>query len=289
MNMKLIREKEHLVLENQGLVYYEVKKLGVTPNSSEYEDIISIGTLGLVKAAITFESLRNIMFATYASKCILNEIFQYYRKSNKYANDIPIDVPVGKDEEGNELTLVETIEHSESNFVEKIVNKETFIQLVSIILNYLEGKTRLAILYRMGGRSQPDIAEKLNISQSYVSRIITKGINKIRNVINHRVHYKEIFSMAIIGDEYRISFSCKDITNFNKIFATILQNLKSVEDLPDFKVNCNKERIVVQILALPESFSFIAQIIQGIDNYSMAFVSNKSTLHAYNTISQEVE
>lgn len=95
--------------------------------------------------------------------------------------------------------------------------------------------------------------------------------------------------MAIVGDEYRISFSSKDISKFNKIFATLLQNLTSTEKLPDFRVNCNKERIVVQIPAHPESFSFIAQIIQEIDDFSMAFVSDKSTLPTGNTVMQKVE
>lgn len=289
MSMKLSSEEEHLVLDNQRLVHYLVQKLGVTPISSEYEDIVSIGKIGLVKAAITFDSSKKITFATYASRCINNEIFMYYRKANKYAKDISIDEPIGNDGEGKELTLGDIIEHSESDFVEKIVHKESFIQLVNIILNYLEEKARLAILYRMGEVSQADIAEKLNISQSYVSRIVTKATNKIRKVVNHQVHYKEVFSMTIVGDEYRISFSSKDISKFNKIFATLLQNLTSTEKLPDFRVNCNKERIVVQVPTHPESFSFIAQIIQEIDDFSMTFVSDKSILPTDNIVMQKVK
>ena len=289
MSMKLSSEKKQFVLENQRLVHYLVQKMGVLPNSSEYEDITSIGTIGLIKAAITFDSSKKINFSTYASKCINNEIFMYYRKTKKYANEVPIDKPIGKDMEGNELTLEDIIEHPKSNFDEEIVNKEAFVQVVNIILNYLKEKDRLVILYRMGQVSQEDIAKSLNISQSYVSRIITKVINKIRKVTNHQVQYKEVFSMAIVGDEYRISFSSKDIRKFNKIFATLLQNLTSTEKLPDFRVNCNRERIVVQIPAHPESFSFIAQIIQEIDDFSMAFGSDKSTLRTNNTVMQKVE
>ena len=84
------------------------------------------------------------------------------------------------------------------------------------------------------------------------------------------------FFMEILGDEYRISFLSRDVNNFNKIFARLLKNLTSVEDLPNFKVNCNKERIIIQIPAEPESFSFIAEIIQEIDNFSISFTSDKS-------------
>ena len=287
--MKLNSEKEHLVLDNQGLVHYIVQKFGEISNPSEYDDLVSIGTIGLIKAAITFDSSKKFTFATYASKCIKNEIFQHYRKAKKYAKDISIYETIGNDEEGKEFTLEDSIEHPGSDFVEKIANKDALIQLVSIVLNYLEGKKRLAILYRMGEVSMTDIAEKLNTYRSDISKTLKKATNQIRKVANDQVHYKEVFSMSIVGEKYRISFSSKDISNFNKIFATLLKNLTSAEKLPDFMVNCNGERIVVQIPAHPESFSFIAQIIQEIDDYSMIFVSDKSTLPTDNTVPQEVE
>ena len=287
--MKLNSEKEHLVLDNQGLVHYIVQKFGGISNPSEYDDLVSIGTIGLIKAAITFDSSKKFTFATYASKCIKNEIFQHYRKAKKYAKDISIYETIGNDEEGKEFTLEDSIEHPGSDFVEKIANKDALIQLVSIVLNYLEGKKRLAILYRMGEVSMTDIAEKLNTDRRDISKTLKKATNQIRKVANDQVHYKEVFSMSIVGEKYRISFSSKDISNFNKIFATLLKNLTSAEKLPDFMVNCNGERIVVQIPAHPESFSFIAQIIQEIDDYSMIFVSDKSTLPTDNTVPQEVE
>ena len=287
--MKLNSEKEHLVLDNQGLVHYIVQKFGEISNPSEYDDLVSIGTIGLIKAAITFDSSKKFTFATYASKCIKNEIFQHYRKAKKYAKDISIYETIGNDEEGKEFTLEDSIEHPGSDFVEKIANKDALIQLVSIVLNYLEGKKRLAILYRMGEVSMTDIAEKLNTHRRDISKTLKKATNQIRKVANDQVHYKEVFSMSIVGEKYRISFSSKDISNFNKIFATLLKNLTSTEKLPDFMVNCNGERIVVQIPAHPESFSFIAQIIQEIDDYSMIFVSDKSTLPTDNTVPQEVE
>lgn len=280
MSMKLSSDKEHLVLDNKNLIHYLLQKLGVTPNSSDYEDIVSIGTIGLIKAAITFDTSRNIAFSTYASRCINNEIFMHYKKANKYANDISIDEPIGDDGKGNKLPLADTIADSKPNFAEKIVEKEEFIKVVSTILNYLEGKHRIVLLYKMADVSQIEIAKKLNIAQSSVSRIQIEATQKIQKIENQPVHYKEVFSMEIVGDEYRISFSSKEISKFNKIFATLLQNLTSVENLPDFKVNYNKERIIIQIPAHPNSFAFVAQIIQEIDDFSMSFVSNKTTVYA---------
>jgi len=289
MSMKLSPENEHLVTDNYRLVYYLVNKMGIKPNSQDYDDIVSIGTMGLIKAAISFDSSKNTTFATYASRCINNEIFMHFRKANKYANDIYIYDVMGDDGKGNVITLGDLIEHPESNFIEKIITDESFIKLISIALNCLEGRKRLVILYKIGEVSQPNIAQKLNISQSYVSRIAQKAIHKIKEIANDNIQFKEVFSMSIVGDEYRISFSSKDITKFNQIFATLLQNLTSAEQLPNFKVNCNKERIVIQIPAHPESFAFIAQIIQKIDDFSMSFVSDKTILPEDNTVIQKPE
>ena len=289
MNMKLNTNQQQMVLDNQRLVHYLVQKLGVAPNYIEYEDIVSIGTIGLIKAVITFDTSKNNTFTTYASRCINNEIFMHFRKANKYASNVSLDAPIGNDGEGNEITLRDKIEYSESNFIEKIINEEAFVQLISIILNYLESKQRLVMLYRIGNISQADIAELLNISRSYVSRIVQKATIKVREAIIQQIHYKEVFSMNIIGDTYKITFASKAVNNFNKIFATLLQNLTSVATLPDFKINCNKERIIIQIPAHPESFSFIGQIIQEIDDFSMEFVSDKNILHVNNDVLQKVK
>ncbi len=277
MSRKLSKDKEYLVLENQKLVHYLVQKLGITPNSADYEDIVSIGTIGLVKSAITFDSSKNATFSTYASRCIKNEIFMYYRKNNKYANNISIDEPIENNEKGNEFTLKNTLVDSNSNFVEKIIVKEEYSKVTKTILNGLKGKERIILLYFMANVPQEEIAKKLNMSQSYVSKIGKNAIQKVRIMEQlPNVHYKEVFFMERIGDAYKISFLSKEVRKFNKIFATLLQNITSVEDLPDFKVDCNKERFIIQIPAHPESFAFIAQIMQEMDNFSMSFVSNKT-------------
>lgn len=289
MEMKLSSENEQLVLENRPLVYYLLSQLGINPRSSDYEDIVSIGTIGLIKAAITFDSSKKISFATYAYKCINNEIFMYYRKANKYANEVSIDEPVKIYESGRELTLSDVIEHPKSNFLEEMLTQEDFIQLVSIILNYLKGKSRLVMLYQMGGWLQEDISKKLNISQSYVSRLIKNSTQEIKKVAERQIHYEKVFFVSSIEDEYKIFFSSKCVSKFYKTFLTFLRNLISAENSSDFKVKCNRKCVVILIPALPESFSFIAQIIQEIDNLSMSFVSKKSTLHENNGALEKVE
>lgn len=283
MNMKLSSDKEHLVLDNQKLVHYLVRKLGVTPNSSDYEDIVSIGTIGLVKAAITFDPSKNFTFSTYASRCINNEILEYYRESNKHVNDISIYEPIGDNGEGKELTIVDTIVDPEFDFVKKIAEKEELTKVVNTVLNCLKGKNRIAFLYLMANVKQIDVAKKLNISRTYVAMIKKEAVQKIQKIQNQHMRFNEVFSMSIVGDKYQISFLSKEVFQFNKMFAKFLQNLTLVEKLPDFKVECNKERIIIQIPAYPESFALIAQIFQKIDDFSMSFVPNKNTVKADDT------
>ena len=278
--MKLSSEQEHLVLENRKLVYYSISKLGIPSYFPDYEDIVSIGTIGLVKAAITFDTSRNINFSTYATKCINNELFIHFRKNNKYENDISIDEVIGDD---NELTLLDTFADPKSDFVEDLIKNEEFTKVIMIILNRLKGLGRITLLYRMAGFSQLLIAKKSNVSRSYIAEIEKQSIKKLKKFISLKSHYKEVFSMGIEGDEYKISFSTKDVSQFNRIFAELLKKQSTINELPDFKVNCNNERVIIQVPAHPDSFSFIAQIIQEIDSFSMKYVSNKSKLYANDT------
>ena len=268
-----LKKQEELVLENRALVYYLVKKLGVSP--SDYDDIVSIGTIGLIKAARTFNESKGTKFATYASRCIENEIFMHYRKERTHANDISLDAPIKNMEGEDGSTLGDIIPDSMEDFTEKIAASETFTKFISIILNLLEPREKVIMLYKIAGIQQRVIAEALNISQSYISRLEKRIVDKVKLHFTDTQQFKEVFSMAIVDDLYRISFSSKDIKHFNEIFATLLQKLTSAETLPNFKVSCNKERIIIQIPAYPESFSFLAQIIQEINDFSLTFVSNK--------------
>jgi len=279
--MKLSAEKEELVSKNMKLIHYVLKRLGVAPNTEMYEDLESIGKIGLIKAAITFDKSKKNTFATYATTCIKNEIYMYFRKIKKQNDETSLDAPIGEDSDGNELTLEDIIEDDNSNFAEEIVNKDDFIKKINILLNCLSGKARIVILYRLGGLTQEQIGQMLRISRSYVCRIERKVNLKIREITNKKTNFKEVFFMDAVGSKYKLTFSTTEVGKFNEIFAKLLPKLVNSADLPEFKVGQNKERIVVQMPADPEAFSFIAQIIQEIDNYTVAYkrtVPEKTTI-----------
>lgn len=274
MIMKLSSEKQNLVLNNQKLVYYMIHKLGIIPNSSEYEDIVSIGTIALVKAAITLDKSKKDAFSTYASRSIKNEILRYFKKKNKYKNEVSMENVLGEDGKGNNLRLLDIIEDPNSDFVQNIANKEECVKLINLVLNCLRGKKRIIFLYSIGGLSQREIAKRLKISQNRVSMIKLKVTKNIQAIAEQHLQYEKKFSMEIVGDEYRICFFHKEDKRVNKIIEEFLQNLTSDEKL-NFKAKCNKEQTIIQIPAHPESFSFIAQVIKQIDDLGILEDYNK--------------
>ena len=121
--MRLDKEKERLVVENMGLVYFNLKKLEMLQNYLDYEDMVSIGMIGLIKAAITFDESKKFAFSSYASKCIKNEILMLYRKEKKHENDISFNEPIVNQSVKQELTYESIIEDTKLNFIEGIENK----------------------------------------------------------------------------------------------------------------------------------------------------------------------
>ena len=277
MSMKLSDEQQQLVLENRNLVHYIVLNMGITQKVQDYEDLVSIGTIGLIKAAISFDISKEIKFATYASRCIKNEILMYFRKINRYANDISLEEPIAEDFDGNDLTLSNVIEDPKANFLEEILDKEQVSRILSIIIN-LPTKESIIIFYRMGGLGQKKIADEFNLSQSYISRIETRAINRIRVALNRQKKFDEAFMFEVMEDKYRISFSSNDV---KELLSAFLQKV-SAENLPDFEVSRNNETVIIQLPADSQSFVFIAQIIQDISgSFNMHLASDKK-LHTDN-------
>lgn len=276
MDIKLSEEQQQIVLDNQRLVYYAIKKFHIA--SSEYEDIISIGTIGLIKAVATFDATKKNLFATYAIRCINNEILMYFRKQKHHIHTISLENTIIFNQEGHELTLIDIVPDPTQNFTKQIEDCENLVYFVNLILNYLNSNERIIMLLKIANMKQRSIEKIVHLSQSYISRIVKKATNELKTYDDHQSQFKEVFSMEITNEFYQISFSSNEVKHFNKIFATLLQNIVTTEvTIPNFNVNCTKERIIIQLPAYPESFSFIAQIIQEIDHFNFSLSSKKQT------------
>ena len=177
--------REPLITHNLRLVVYIAKKFDST--GAGVEDLISIGTIGLIKAVKTFCPSRNIKLATYASRCIENEILMDLRKNKKRRSEISLEDSLSYDSEGNELRL-EDILGTDPDIVTKNLEHETEKNLVMEEINKLNERDREIIVLRYGlmghkEMTQKDVADMLGISQSYISRIEKKVIKRLRSLV----------------------------------------------------------------------------------------------------------
>lgn len=174
--------KQQLIEHNLRLVVYIAKKFE-SPDV-DVEDLISIGSVGLIKAINSFKPDKNIKIATYASRCIENEILMYLRKISKYKREISIDEPLNVDSEGNELNLTDLI--SDDKYVpQDDLDNRVEKQLLWKILNKLNPREKeiMVMRYGLNGKdemTQKEVAVDLGISQSYISRLEKKILSRIR-------------------------------------------------------------------------------------------------------------
>lgn len=174
--------REKLIVHNLRLVVYIAKKFE-TPSASS-EDLISIGTIGLIKAVKTFSPERNIKLATYASRCIENEILMYLRKSSQLKNEVSIDEPLNTDWDGNELLLCDVL-GSDPDIVNIDLENEIDRYLVLDAVSKLNERECMIMELRFGlngkkEHTQKQVADELGISQSYISRLEKKIIKQLR-------------------------------------------------------------------------------------------------------------
>lgn len=177
-----LQAKNVIIEHNLRLVAHIIKKY--CSNQNEQDDLISIGTIGLIKAVNTFDENKGIKLATYASKCIENEVLMYFRSQKKSAQDISINEPIDTDGEGNPLTLMDII-CIEDTIADEIDDKIVIKKLYSYIEDLKDEREKTIIILRYGlygtaPLTQKQIAKKLDISRSYVSRIEKKVIEKLR-------------------------------------------------------------------------------------------------------------
>lgn len=176
------KAREILITHNLRLVVYISKKFEST--GIGVEDLISIGTIGLIKAVNTFNPEKNIKLATYASRCIENEILMYLRKTNQQKNEVSIDEPLNIDWDGNELLLSDVI-GTEPDEVYQKLEGETEVQLLIKAVDSLNGREKLIMQMRFGlngGRemTQKEVADVVGISQSYISRLEKRILKELK-------------------------------------------------------------------------------------------------------------
>jgi len=176
------KAREALITHNLRLVVYIAKKFEST--GAGVEDLVSIGTIGLIKAVRTFCPDRNIKLATYASRCIENEILMYLRKTVPIKNEISLDEPLNVDWDGNELILSDIL-GSDQDVVNKNIEKEAECKVLHNVVSKLSSREKSIVELRFGlsgkkEHTQKEVADSLGISQSYISRLEKRIIERLK-------------------------------------------------------------------------------------------------------------
>ena len=185
-------EAKHILIErNLRLVAHVIKKYQNL--EEDPEDLISIGTIGLIKAVVTFNPDKGNRLAAYASRCVENEILMYLRSKKKTGKEISLYEPIGTDREGNEIRLYDIIETEEDDIPDKIHLKENIQILYEKVENELSSREKLVLKMRYGlyngeEYTQREIARQLGISRSYVSRIEKSAVEKLREHFTKEPH-----------------------------------------------------------------------------------------------------
>ena len=185
-------EAKHILIErNLRLVAHVIKKYQNL--EEDPEDLISIGTIGLIKAVVTFNPDKGNRLAAYASRCVENEILMYLRSKKKTGKEISLYEPIGTDREGNEIRLYDIIETEEDDIPDKIHLKENIQILYEKVENELSSREKLVLKMRYGlyngeEYTQREIARQLGISRSYVSRTEKSAVEKLREHFTKEPH-----------------------------------------------------------------------------------------------------
>lgn len=182
-----ISARNILIERNLRLVAHIAKKYSST--NIDQDDLISIGSIGLIKGINSFDMNKNFKLATYIAKCIENEILMYLRSNKKRVTDVYLNEPIGKDKDDNEVTLQEVLENNDRNVEDEVDLKLKIKQLYEKMKKILKDREKIIIELRFGlngekPKTQKEIAKMMNISRSYVSRIESKAISKLSTEID---------------------------------------------------------------------------------------------------------
>ena len=179
--------RDILIERNLRLVAHIVKKY--MNSGKETDEMISVGIVGLVKAVNTYNFEKGSRLATYAARCIDNELLMLMRGDRKLSREVSLYDPIGTDKEGNEITLLSILEHEDEDIIDQLDKKQSLRKLSKILSKVLTPWEYFVVIRRYGlyghhETTQRELAEQLNISRSYVSRIEKKALEKLRLQLN---------------------------------------------------------------------------------------------------------
>lgn len=251
-----------IVLDHQWLIHHILLKCRIRKDSSDYEELVSIGLYSLIKSVATYKPEKNVKISTYAAKIIKNDIAMYFRNKQ---DTISINEVIYTNEKGEEITLEDRIEAPDSYFPEKVEGKEMAIVVAEVILNGLSSSQKIIMLYRMADINQYEIAEVLGCNQSHISRLEKKALANIMRKVSKYTSLKKKIAVNITEGMFEITFGEEYVREYNRKIDKALQKLKNDKTLSPFKVKANDKQVIVRMSKESENFIFLAKLFYEID------------------------
>ena len=257
------KRTDELVKQNLGLVGLVVKDL--VKGNQDRDDLFQIGSIGLIKAANGFDETKNIKFTTYAAQCIRNEILMEFRRQGGKSRNAPtlsFEAPIKRNNEGKKLVVGDMIVDQKQNFEEQKECIELLEEVLNYIINKLSFKERYIVLCRAGGITQDELAEQLQVSQSFTSRIEKNLIKKLKRFI--KFNKKEVtgpYQVFVKENMIEIVFNGTE-----EKMNEVMRKIDFREAVPKFTINYDGEKLKIKVPGDPESMPFVAKILNVIEN-----------------------
>ena len=257
------KRTDELVKQNLGLVGLVVKDL--VKGNQNRDDLFQIGSIGLIKAANGFDETKNIKFTTYAAQCIRNEILMEFRRQGGKSRNAPtlsFEAPIKRNNEGKKLVVGDMIVDQKQNFEEQKECIELLEEVLNYIINKLSFKERYIVLCRAGGITQDELAEQLQVSQSFTSRIEKNSIKKLKRFI--KFNKKEVtgpYQVFVKENMIEIVFNGTE-----EKMNEVMRKIDFREAVPKFTINYDGEKLKIKVPGDPESMPFVAKILNVIEN-----------------------
>lgn len=242
------RARDELICRNLRLVCYICRKF--SNSSIELEELISIGTIGLIKGLDSYDIEKEIKLSTYVSRCIENEILQVLRRDRKTKNDISLEESITTDWDGNELKVKDIVEVEEEEY-KRYEDMEEVSIILEYILNSFKTREKRIILLQLANVTQAEIGIELGLSQSYVSRVSKSLQKKMFNLkFNVKKNKASRYTIKVVKDKYRISVSCTK------------KEKKAIEEMLKEKATYECGKIIIDFILDEEMYKLLASLVK---------------------------
>ena len=258
-------KQRKLVEKNLKIVPYFLRRLPC--KNTEYEDLLSVGNIGLIKATATYDASANNTFGTYAKKCIENEFYMAKRKTKNRSKEISLESIVTCKEEGDDkISLKDIVLVDPTDITKGIEERDSLERTLELLLNMssLKLKEKQVVFYRLGGMKQSEIGEKVDLSQG---RVIKNAFSKVRNFINQNPDYTKEIRVRVTPTKYYLNIMLEDEAKCKLAYQILTEQRTYTDNIPDYMVSIGGSSITVSTYAEEEAYITIADILPKIEPY----------------------